>query len=267
MNGNRYFLMMTDHAETKVFRSDEEYKKFLVDYSKNNKNPKNKYVYGNFNVLNDNKNSTLVKYTVYKKITESYDLDRIDRFLTEQVEDQNNLKERFKTIVDGGTGKVYIGYMYNGQAKTLPIFYKKDKDYVMYESLKKIILDNILEPTFLAKLWTDKKLNNSDYRKKIEFYLERIQVEYGKYTMKKVDNAEGIKKAVDAFIEAWCTKDDELNQRYIRELGSIIKNIKEGKVEEKKQKKENSEIKGKKEDSKVKKIKREDPTKYMDPLF
>ncbi len=265
MNGNRYFLMMTDHAETKVFRSDEEYKKFLVDYSKNNKNPKNKYVYGNFNVLNDNKNSTLVKYTVYKKITESYDLDRIDRFLTEQVEDQNNLKERFKTIVDGGTGKVYIGYMYNGQAKTLPIFYKKDKQYVNYESLKNLILDRILEQAFLSKIWTNPKLNNTEYRKKISLHLERIQIEYGKYVINRMTDTSGIKSAVSDFVKAWCTKDGEINQRYVRELGSIVKNIIDKKEEVKKEKE--IEVKGKIEEQQKTKKRKKDDTENMTPLF
>jgi len=264
---NRYYIMMTDHVETEIFTTEKEYKAFLERFAKNNKNPNNRYVYGKLENIQSGENARVVKYNVYKKITKAYPLFDLDTFLTSQVDDEKNLVLRFKSDVEEVTGKFYIGYMQNGQAKTLPIFYKKDKDYVMYESLKKIILDNILEPTFLAKLWTDKKLNNSDYRKKIEFYLERIQVEYGKYVMKKVDNADGIKHAVDAFIEAWCTKDGELNQRYIRELGSIIKNIKEGNIKEKREKESNVEIKGKKEETKVKKRKKEDSTKYMDPLF
>ena len=266
-DANRYFIMMTDHVEKEVFATEEEYKAFLNRFAKNNKDSKKRFVYGNLKNVQSGENARVVEYNVYKKITKSYPLFDLDSFLTNQVDDENNLILRFKSDIEEVTGKFYIGYMQKGQARTLPIFYKKDKDYVMYEPLKKIILDNILEPTFLAQLWTNKKLNDSEYRKKIDFYLERIQVEYGKYVMKKADTTDGIKSAVDAFIEAWCTRDGELNQRYIRELGSIIKNIREGNVKEGSKKKTNTEIKGKKETHKVKKRSKEDPTKYMNPLF
>ncbi len=268
MNGNRYFLMMTDHSETRIFRSEEECNKFLIEYSKNNKNSKNRYVYGNFNVLNNDKRSTVIKYTVYKKITESYDLDKIDKFLTEQVDDQNNLKERFKSEVDGGTGKVYIGYMYKGQAKTLPIFYKKDKSYVNYEELKKIIVDKMLEQAFLSKIWTNRKLNQSEYRSKVSLYLERIQIEYGKYVINRMSDTSGLKSAINAFVKAWCTKDGEINQRYVRELGSIVKNIIENRDKKEIIIEKDVEIKGK-HDEKVKSKKRtkKDDHENMTPLF
>ena len=267
-SANRYFIMMTDHVETEAFTTEEDYKAFLNMFAKNNKNPKNRYVYGKLENIQSGKNARLVKYNVYKKITKAYPLLDLDSFLTSQVDDEQNLRLRFKSDIEDCKGKVYIGYMYKGQAKTLPIFYKKDKDYVDYEALKKIILDNILEPAFLSQLWTDKKLNNSDYRKKIEFYLEKIQIEYGKYVMKKVYDTDGIKGSVEAFVEAWCTKDGSISQRYVRELGSIIKNIKDGNnKEEKPEKKETKvEIKGKKEEPKTKKLKK-NPTDYMEPLF
>lgn len=265
MNGNRYFLMMTDSLEARVFYSEEEYKRFLLDYSKNNKNSKSQYVYGNFTVLNNDKKSTVVKYNVYKKISKSYDLDRIDEFLTEQVEDQKDLKERFKTDVDGGKGKVYIGYMYNGQAKTLPIFYKKDKQYANYESLKKLILDRILEQAFLSKIWTNPKLNNTEYRKKISLHLERIQIEYGKYVINRMTDTSGIRSAVSDFVKAWCTKDGEINQRYVRELGSIVKNIIDKKDEEKQE--QEVEVKGKTEDQPKTKKRKKNNNENMTPLF
>ena len=263
---NRYFIMMTESVEHKAFATEDEYKEFLKNYSKNNQNPKNRYVYGDFKNHQSEENGRVVEYHIYKKITKSYPLFDLDTFLTTQVENENNLRLRFKSDVEDGKGKVYIGYMYKGQAKTLPIFYKKDKDYVVYDSLRKIILENILEPTFLAKLWTNKKLNNTEYRKKMDFYLEKIQIEYGKYIMKKADNTYGIKEAVEAFIEAWCTRNGELNQRYIRELGSIVKNIKDGTDNKKEKKKTGSEIKGKKEEVKTKKRKRSS-TEGMTPLF
>ena len=45
---NRYFIMMTESVEHKVFATEDEYKEFLKNYSKNNQNPKNRYVYGDF---------------------------------------------------------------------------------------------------------------------------------------------------------------------------------------------------------------------------
>ena len=216
-------------------------------------------------ISNLNKKSTVIKYNVYKKISESYDLNKIDDFLTSQVEDQNDLKERFKTNVDGGTGKVYIGYMYNGQAKTLPIFYKKDKSYANYESLKKIIIDKMLEQAFLSKIWTNPKLNNTEYRKKISLHLERIQMEYGKYIINRMTDTTGIKYAVSAFVKAWCTKDGEVNQRYVRELGSIVKNIIDKK--EKEQVHKDDEIKGKIVDTPKTKKRKKNDTENMTPLF
>lgn len=264
-DANRYFIMMTDRVETEVFASEEEYKSFLSNYAKNNKNPKNRYVYGNLKNIQSEKSARVVKYNVYKKITKAYPLLDLDNFLTKQVDNEENLRLRFKSDVEDGKGKVYIGYMFKGQAKTLPIFYKKDRTYVDYEGLKKLMTDNILAPTFLAKVWTNKKLNDNEYRKKIDFYLEKIQVEYGKYVMKKVDNTDGIKRAVSYFVEAWCTKDGKINQRYVRELGSIIKNIEGNNVKEE-LKKESIEIKGKKEEVKTKKRKKND-TEGMIPLF
>ena len=266
-NANRYFLMMTDHTEMKIFYSDQEYNNFLIEYSKNNKNPKNLYVYGNFCVLNSNKYSKVVKYTVYKKITLAYDLNQIDEFITNQVDNQENLKERFKTNVDGGKGKLYIGYMYDGQAKTLPIFYKKDKEYTNIDSIKKIIIDRMLEQAFLSKIWTNKKLNENKYRKKIQFHLEKIQVEYGKYVINKMVNTSGIEKAISDFVDAWCTRDEKINQRYVRGLGSIVKNIAEGKKEKEEEEKV-TEIKGKSEEPQKKKsLRKKNDTENMEPLF
>ncbi len=275
MNGNRYFLMMEDHTDTEIFYNDEEYNRFLLDYSKNNKNPKNKYAFGNLTVLINEKNIKAIKYTVYKKITKSYDLDKIDNFLTEQVEDQDNLKERFKSEVDGGKGKMHIGYMYKGQAKTLPIFYKKDRQYVDYESLRKLMLDKVLENTFLSKIWNNPKLNQTEYRKKIAAYLEKIQIEYGKYIINRMNDESGIKSAVSDFIKAWCTRDGEISQRYVRELGSIVKNIIDGKNDKKEESKEEQkpDIKGKHDEDpnkggpKARRRTRRDDTENMDPLF
>lgn len=267
MNGNRYFLMMTDTVETRVFYNEEEYKKFLLDYSKNNKNSKNKYVYGNFTVLNNDKKSTVVKYNVYKKISKSYDLNIIDDFLSEQVVNQYDLKERFKMDVEEGSGKIYIGYMYKGQAKTLPIFYKKDKQYVNYESLKKLMLDKILDKNFLSNIWTNPKLNQAEYRKKISLHLEQIQIEYGKYIINRMVDTSGIKSAVSSFIKSWCTKDGEINQRYVRELGSIVKNIIDNKDKKEIKIEENIEIKGKHEEVKTKKRTKKDDHENMTPLF
>ncbi len=272
MNGNRYFLMMTDDTETRVFRTDEEYENFLINYAKNNKNTKNQYVYGNFTVLNGDPRARVIKYTIYKKITKSYDLDKIDKFLTEQVEDQKELKERFKTDVGDGTGKVYVGYMYGGQAKTLPIFYKKDKQYTVYESLRKLMLDKILDKNFLSNIWTNPKLNQTEYRKKIALHLEKIQNAYGRYIMHMTYETSSIKDAVSDFVKAWCTKDGEINQRYVRELGSIVKNIVEKPVEEKLSKEEDIEIKGKHDDDSNKnkpktKSRKRDDHEGMEPLF
>lgn len=268
MNGNRYFLMMTDDTDTRVFYNEEDYKNFLISYSKNNKNSKNQYVYGNFTVLNNDKNSTVIKYTIYKKITKSYDLNIIDKFLTEQVSDQNELKERFKKAIDNGTGKVYIGYMYKGQAKTLPIFYKKDKQYTDYESLKKLMVDKILDKNFLSNIWTNPKLNQTEYRKKISLHLEQIQIEYGKYVINRMSNTDGIKNAVSSFVKAWCTRDGEINQRYVRELGSIVKNIIENAKEKISKKEDQLEIKGKYDEGfKTKKRTKKDDHENMTPLF
>lgn len=276
MDGNRYFLMMFDHTEVKLFRNYREYKSFLVNYSSNNKDSKNMYVYGDFSVLN--KDTHLIKYTVYKKITQSYDLERIDGYLS-KVENQNELKERFKVDVAGGNGKMHIGYMQNGQARTLPIFYKKDKVYTDYELLKELILSKVLEQAFLSKIWTNRKINQTEYRKKVSTHLEKIQIEYGKYVINKMTDSSGIKSAVSDFIKVWCTKDGEINQRYVRELGSIVKNIINAKenTEEIKEVKEAEknlkeiEIKGKNNTDSESKPKTRRRTKNnhenMDPLF
>lgn len=267
MNGNRYFIMMTDHTETKVFYNESDYEKFLIDYAKNNKNPKNQYVYGNFTILNSVPKARVIKYTIYKKITKSYDLNVIDKLLTEQVENQEELKEKYKKEINDGTGKLYIGYMYKGQVKTLPIFYKKDKAYVNYESLKKIIIDRMLEQAFLSKIWTNRKLNQTEYRGKVSLHLERIQIEYGKYIINRMNDTSGLKSAISDFVKVWCTKDGEINQRYVRELGSIVKNIIDNKEEVKEK---SDEIKGKHEDSdkvKTKKRNKKNGHENMEPLF
>ena len=268
-SANRYFVMMTDRVVTETFVTEEEYKAFLKEFAKNNSNPKNRFVYGKLENVQSGKNARVVKYNVYKKITQSRSLKVLDDFLTNQVDDEKNLRLRFKSDIEDGKGKIYIGYMLKGQAKTLPIFYKKDKKYVDYDSLRKLILDNILEDTFLAKLWSNKKLNDTEYRKKIEAHLEKIQIEYGKYTMKKTFSTVGIENAVEAFIKAWCTKDGKINQRYVRELGSIIKNIEDDLHKEDKKQEEKVEVievTGKKEEVKTRKRKKND-TENMIPLF
>ena len=95
-----------------------------------------------------------------------------------------------------------------------------------YESLRKIACDSIPLPSFLAKLWSNPKLNDK-YREKVILSLEKMQVEYGKYVSKFNLDPSMLKNSVDSFVKTWCTKDGKVNQRCVRELGSVIKNIQE----------------------------------------
>lgn len=256
---NRYYIMMFHKNETKIFTDEEDFKKFLEEYSKVNRDTKNSFAYGNFKNINSEENSRVIRYSVYKKITKPNSLEIIDKYITDKCNDEKELKNKFSKEVENGNGKLYIGYMYKGQAKTLPIFYSKDKKYTDYKSLEELMIKNVLTPAFLSKIWTNPKLNSSEYRKKIEFYLERIQLSYGKFVMRQTIDINEIENSVKDFIKAWCTSKGYINQKYVRELGSIIKNIleaKEKKIIKKEKFDSEEEIKGLSESGKTRKKKR-----------
>lgn len=224
-SANRYYIMMFFETIKESFTNEEDFKKFLESYAKRNRDAKSQFVGGNFKIKFSEENLKVIEYSLYKKITIPTNLETIDRIVTNNYESEASIKERYAKEVEERKGKLYIGYMYNGQAKTLPLFYKKDKKYTDYNALTKLMIDNILEPTFLAHIWTNPKFNSSEYRKKISYHLEKIQVAYGKYVMQRIDDTKEIQDTVRDFMKAWCTTKGSINQRSVREVGSIIKNI------------------------------------------
>ncbi len=230
MDANRYFLVMYIDSVENVFTSEEEVNKFLNEFNVINKDEKNPRVLGNLRTVHASPTSNwIVKYTIYGKISKKAPLEKIDKIITDNYEDEKQLKTFYKHDVAGRRGKMYIGYMYKGMLRTIPIFYKKDKVYTDYELLRDLMVKNATNEVFLSNVWSDKKLNSPEYRKNIEFYLENLQTAYGKY----ITSFEGVKVVEDAindFMRAWCSKGGVINQRRVREIGSIIKNNLESRV-------------------------------------
>lgn len=247
-SANRYYIMMFCEDVEKSFLNEEEYKKFLIEYAKNNKNPKNQFVFGNFKIKFSEDKSKVIEYSVYKKITVATNLETIDGIVTSKYENEDDIKSRYYKEVETGKGKLYIGYMYKGQARTLPLFYKKDKIYTDYKELTNLMIAKILEPTFLAKIWTHQKFNTNNYKEKINECLEKIQVAYGKYVMQRTNDTSEIENSIRDFMKAWCTSKGTIDQRSVREVGSIIKNIlislEKAKEEPKEDKKKEAELIG-----------------------
>lgn len=221
---NRYFLVAYVGSATEIFISEDKYKEFLNNYNQSNRDDNNPRVKGNLQTLHASRNANyVVKYNIYKKVTKKTSLKTIDSCTTKKYETERELKSDFKTNIEDCKGKVYVGYMYKGEVRTLPVFYKSDALYADYESLTNFMIDNSLNESFLAKIWSDPKLNSPEYRNNIEVYLENLQESYGKYLMDFYHDESIVKESMRAFMRAWCTKDGVINQRRVREIGQIVK--------------------------------------------
>ena len=250
---NRYFIIMFVENVKKTLTCKEEIDEFMAAYNKKNRDKKNQFVSGNLKTVHRSESIWMVTYSLYKKITIQKPLQFIDNFITERFENEDEIKAHYQKDVASGNGKLYIGYMYNGQVKTAPIFYKKDRIYTNYNELTQLMVENIESPAFLSKVWTNPKLNAPEYRQNIEAYLEAIQVAYGKYVMQK-DGIDSVKDTVRNFMKAWCTSKGVINQQRVREVGSIVKNSLTPSKEIKEEKKIETELQAKSEEALARKL-------------
>ena len=100
---------------------------------------------------------------------------------------------------------------------------------IVHDELKALIISNISTPTFLAKLGSDERIiKGSEHIKGMSAMLEKIAIEYEKYTSHEkfytIDSS-GVETAIRGFVKAWCEKEGKVSQMQVRILGSIIKNI------------------------------------------
>lgn len=223
-SANRYFLVMFLRKESQTFLSEKEAKTFIEGYNKRNRDSVNPEVGGKLKTVHKSKPKTwIVSYNIYRKITKKTSLETIDYNTSEKYDNEKSLKTKYVNDVRGGNGKLYVGYMDDGEVKLIPIAYKKDRLFVDYEQLINFMVENSSNQEFVSTFWSRPKLMEKiKYKKNSKFYMSKIHEAYGEYWMTQ-NNLDEIKELIKDFVRVWCTSDGKINQRLVRELGSIIK--------------------------------------------
>lgn len=223
-SANRYFLVMFLRKETKIFLTENEAKDFILSYNNQNRDIKNPEVGGKLKTAHKSKLKTwIVSYSVYRKVTKKTSLETIDFNTTEKYQNENSLKTTYINDVRGQKGKLYVGYMDDGEVKLIPVLYIKDKLFGNFSDLSEFMISNIENREFMHAFWANSKLRDLiKYKKNSIFFMNKLREAYGEFWMGN-DNLEEIKELITCFVKAWCAPDSKINQRLVRDLGSIVK--------------------------------------------
>lgn len=222
-SANRYFLIMFLRDESKTFYNEQEAKDFVNKYKKTNKNENSTEVYGKLVALYHPETKTwTVEYPVYKKITKKYSLEEADFFTSNNFDDEASLKNYFSKYIGSETGEISIGYMMNGEVRTLPILYVADKMFGSYEDIKTILIERAADREFVVTWLSNKIITNLEYKKDSIICAKRLNEAYGRFWRGK-ETLQNIRRLISDFVIAYCISKGKTNQRLVRELGSIVK--------------------------------------------
>lgn len=130
---NRYTLGIVVGIETRQFTNQYDLGEFFDKVQKYNSNPKNPFFLGKVKLHGNG----LVEFKKYKKITEPSTLEKID-ILTTMYDSQSDLKKTYG-ISTNNTHPIEILYRFNKDIRTLPVIYRKNKDYINRNFLRQFV--------------------------------------------------------------------------------------------------------------------------------
>lgn len=159
---NRYSLGQICGIETRYLKSEDYLKELLNNIKKYNNNSKNPYLLGNIIV---NRKENVITFNKYKKISVNTTLEEIDKCTTKLKSDYD-LKLLYGTNLKNNH-PIVIMYRANRDIKTLPLIYKKDKDYLDSYYVKSTLIKHSKSYLFISKI-LDNKLILSHSRKSLD---------------------------------------------------------------------------------------------------
>lgn len=222
-SANRYFLVMFLRNESRIFSNELEAKNHINEYNKKNKNENSIEVYGKCVKKYDVESKTwTVEYPVYKKITKKYPLEDADKFTSDNFENEVSLKNYFSNYVGSEFGEIYLGYMMNGEVRTIPVLYAPDKVFGDYNAIINMLIERAGDKRFMVAFLSNETIINLQYKKDSIICVKRLNEAYGRFWKNK-ENILNIRELIKDFVRAYCISKNKINQRLVRELGFIVK--------------------------------------------
>ena len=164
---NRYSIGIKTGVETRSFKkySTSEIKRLIAKY---NDDAKSKYFLGN---LVFHYSEGYAEFTKYLKVTMPSTLEEIDNFTT-RFNNDFELKTNYNVDLRNNH-KLVIMYRAKKDVRTLPIFYKKDKDLLNRGMLEKTLRENSRDIKYIESLIKSKEIMSSSRDSIDEFDLLR----------------------------------------------------------------------------------------------
>lgn len=152
---NRYSIGIKAGVETRSFKrySTSEIKRLIAKY---NDDAKNKYFLGN---LVFHYSEGYAEFTKYLKVTMPSTLEEIDKFTT-RFNNDFELKTNYDVDLRNNH-KLVIMYRAKKDIRTLPIYYKKDKDLLNRGMLEKTLRESARDIKYIDSLIKSKELMSS----------------------------------------------------------------------------------------------------------
>ena len=152
---NRYSIGIKAGVETRSFKrySTSEIKRLIAKYDDD---AKNKYFLGN---LVFHYSEGYAEFTKYLKVTMPSTLEEIDKFTT-RFNNDFELKTNYDVDLRNNH-KLVIMYRAKKDIRTLPIYYKKDKDLLNRGMLEKTLRESARDIEYIDSLIKSKELMSS----------------------------------------------------------------------------------------------------------
>lgn len=204
----RYTLVIKNGLETRRAFSEKELLDLKSSVNNYNSNKNNPFFLGDIQV-----SGNIVTFVKYKKVSVNATLKDIDEFTISFNNDYE-----LKTVYGLDTKdprKILVAYRAEGEIKTLPVIYKKNKVLLDYVNLNQVFLELSKNEEFLTSLLRNKLIETSSKNAIDEFdllYAQREYVKYGKTSTTLADN----------FFRKFTTNKGELNYLHLRLLADLV---------------------------------------------
>lgn len=225
---NKLYMLSVKKGEAEKELLLEELNIFKTKYENHYKRKKVKPLFANLTYDGRYTGFTIVKADLLDRVDPiSRTLEECDAITTE-MENSTEFKRYFNIFTNSWL-KPIIAYKNNGIIKTIPVMYKKDKQFLEKDSLKQIITAFALQnPNFIEEinLWPEANDN-----KGIHMALENLikaKRRYDSYKDYESENNIGISKTdfikkLEQFFYQWCNPKNksgirEYSYRKLRDL-------------------------------------------------
>lgn len=153
---NRYRIAQISGIETRPLKNEAYLKELLNNIEKYNNNQKNPFLLGNIEI---NRREKIITFKKYKIIRNASTLESIDECTT-GLKNEHELKLLFGTNLRNHH-PIVIVYRANKQIKTLPIIYKKHKEYLDRNYIKSLLIKHGKCYEFITNILENKQIESN----------------------------------------------------------------------------------------------------------